>query len=344
MQISGRCEECQAEFWFERDDAEDPVDSLGYFARCLGCKKVIPIAMEHPDFKFKDISFLPRTYASTLPAAEALQKPWRAFVQNMDRVRSLGRSPELVVFQWNFSQGDVRWNDIEKLEAEEAAAGIARKPKDNPSYRILHNNLFDADNVFETIPGMAMHLAIEGLFSSMILGTWTAFETLSGDLWEGALNTRPDEIAKLAGARSAGAKDGDSQKSIDLNRLAEHGFNVSNVMGTLLRGRFNFQVLDDIRYAYNCAFGKRCANAMKAVHSDAIQHLSATRNILVHKAGIIDDKFKQDTKSSPHFATLTTGAQLKLDGRVVADLVLNAVTQVIEIITSIDKYLGAKPA
>jgi hypothetical protein len=39
------------------------------------------------------------------------------------------------------------------------------------------------------------------MFSGYITGTWTAIETMIGDLWEAALNTHPEILAALNGTR-----------------------------------------------------------------------------------------------------------------------------------------------
>jgi hypothetical protein len=42
-------------------------------------------------------------------------------------------------------------------------------------------------------------IGLEAMLSSAITGTWTAFETMAGDLWEAALNAHPDGLAELKG-------------------------------------------------------------------------------------------------------------------------------------------------
>jgi hypothetical protein len=42
---------------------------------------------------------------------------------------------------------------------------------------------------------------IESTLSSMIIGMWTTFETLAGDLWEATVNCHPHGLSLLAGKR-----------------------------------------------------------------------------------------------------------------------------------------------
>jgi hypothetical protein len=42
---------------------------------------------------------------------------------------------------------------------------------------------------------------LEALLFAQILGTWTAFETMAGDLWETAINLHPAGLAELKGTK-----------------------------------------------------------------------------------------------------------------------------------------------
>ena len=42
--------------------------------------------------------------------------------------------------------------------------------------------------------------ALRAMYAAILIGTWTAFETLLGDLWEAALNTAPKTLARLSGS------------------------------------------------------------------------------------------------------------------------------------------------
>ncbi len=41
--------------------------------------------------------------------------------------------------------------------------------------------------------------AIEAMLSSMVVGTWTAFETVAGDLWVATMNAHPRDLDRLKG-------------------------------------------------------------------------------------------------------------------------------------------------
>ena len=113
---------------------------------------------------------------------------------------------------------------------------------------------------------------IQGLYRSIIVLGWTAFEAMAGDLWVSALNTCPAELAQLTGtpnrvskmasARLTPAQSGlqGKSKTVDLNdiqRLTRGSYDLSSRMGDLLKDRFKFIALKGIREAYSSAFSER---------------------------------------------------------------------------------------
>jgi hypothetical protein len=160
--------------------------------------------------------------------------------------------------------------------------------------------------------------AIANLMVLQVVSAWTAFETLAGDLWEAALNLHPQILALLRGtsgriekqARTKGqcesrevpgdegegdTDDGDEDKASGrkasleaINRLTKGAYDLSGMMGTLLRREFSFRSLYGIRTAYSCAFDQRKrkaqVKAIDAALSDlSLYALSRVRNLIVHR-------------------------------------------------------------
>ena len=150
--------------------------------------------------------------------------------------------------------------------------------------------------------------AIIALLTSQVTGTWTAFEVLAGDLWESALNCRPRKLASLSAARGERTNDDKSQPStsIQLNLLSKYGFDVRDKMGTILREKLSFGVLDKIRESYRKAFGGGDVSDVIASgrSPDPLNTLSFVRNVIVHRAGIADEDFETRADGHPHFGTI----------------------------------------
>jgi hypothetical protein len=126
---------------------------------------------------------------------------------------------------------------------------------------------------------------LEAWLAAQITTTWTAFEGMAGDLWEAALNFKPRELASLSGVKQI-----PENKKIDLNFIQKYNFDLSKYMGTIFieSNKYSFDKLDSMRTAYKDAFGDHLNDIMSNPALDAI---ATVRNNLVHKGGIIDDKY-----------------------------------------------------
>jgi hypothetical protein len=161
---------------------------------------------------------------------------------------------------------------------------------------------------------------IQAWLASLVLGTWTAFETFAGDLWVATLNTHPRQLSLSAGKEkrisaavgvssertevgTSGEKR-DSEKMISLQRLqdvTQGDYDLSFRMGDLLKARFVFTSFWDIRRAYSLAFcediDKTILQAVdSALKDNALDALSAARNVLIHAGGKADKEYIKTAK------------------------------------------------
>jgi hypothetical protein len=148
----------------------------------------------------------------------------------------------------------------------------------------------------------------EAWLAAQMSATWTAFEAMAGDLWEAALNCRPEELAKLAGKKH----DAES-KMISLDYIQKYKFDLSKHMGTIFASKYKFDSLQGIRGAYKDAFGSYIDNI---IDDTALDALSVVRNNLVHSGGLIDDKYRRRAAVLPPEAMDNIGSPIPLEGRV----------------------------
>jgi len=189
---------------------------------------------------------------------------------------------------------------------------------------------------------------LEAMLESLVIQSWTAFEEMSERLWIALLNEHPQDLSRLDGdwELPKGPKDPEPSKknkaapAIGLDWIASHDFNVSKVMGAILASDQNFQSLFSIRDAFARALGKHCANLKAALLDDAMMHLSAIRNCLVHSAGIADDQFERQIVGSPHFAPVSVGTRIKLNGEIVESIVSRVIANVQAMFVSADRFLS----
>jgi hypothetical protein len=190
------------------------------------------------------------------------------------------------------------------------------------------------------------------LLSSFVIGSWSAFETMAGDLWERALNIDPSGLAHLRGNPNrlrkngkpafGGAKtkkDDPQSKSVDLDLIQFHKFDLRNKMGTILRSRYEFSRLSTIREAYSAAFDTNTAQVDAALKDDSLDALSVVRNVLVHKAAIIDQEYARRAQGLKSLPKVEIGKLLLLDGEIVVSLIKPALIQASRLLGAVDEWL-----
>jgi hypothetical protein len=91
--------------------------------------------------------------------------------------------------------------------------------------------------------------------AAMLIGLWTAFESLAQDTWIESVNARPVPLGQRIVKRSADLGTGTQMKQLSWDHIANLGFNLSGAVGTLLlrQRAVDFQSLKTIRVAYKVA-------------------------------------------------------------------------------------------
>jgi hypothetical protein len=190
------------------------------------------------------------------------------------------------------------------------------------------------------------------MLMSFVIGAWSVFETMAGDLWEAALNIDPSGLAHLRGnpnrLRKNGKpafgaaktkKDDPQSKSVDLDLIQFHKFDLRNKMGTILRGRYEFSRLSVIRAAYSAAFDVSSAQIDAALKDDSLDALSVVRNVLVHNAAIADQEYVRRSQGLKSLPKAEIGKLLLLDGEIVVSLIKPALLQASRLLGAVDEWL-----
>ena len=128
---------------------------------------------------------------------------------------------------------------------------------------------------------------LETVLKSILVLAWGTFEALTEDLLTGVIEETPALFAAVNTAK------------------------------------FRFTRRDLFRKAYEEAFAVDPA-VMAAVNNQGIDALSLTRNLLVHKSGLIDEKFQKESIGIPllvPFGALALGDAIRIDGKTVVAMV-----------------------
>jgi hypothetical protein len=323
---------------------------------------------EPPESGARDLKFTSALPYGNLPSVAVqtagLRMPIASFVTNAIRIRSMLVLPvhlaSLTGLYQKFSdeailaiKGSINADlsdesarmQIRARGSELWAAWLAREDSQRITtdygIDILTNRVKADSNPF-------LWLGHESILIAQVTGMWTAFEVLSGDLWEASLNSHPHTLAELKGRKfkKQGQAYGnkvpkDDENQIRLGIVQRHGWNISEKMGTILKEKFRFSELAQIRDAYWKAFGSK--EIGEIIERDCISTLAALRHIFVHRAGFVDRQFKRDTSACALVATIEEDQRVPIDGPFVRALISPVLAAVGDLIAAVDKWMIDHP-
>jgi len=167
------------------------------------------------------------------------------------------------------------------------------------------------------------------LLASLLVSSWTTFETLAGDLWESAVNARPKLAANVS-------------KSIKIDMLQKHG---PQKLGTILREQreAGFATLEEIRISYKRAFVEHGDRVQASLIGNALDALALARNLIVHKASRCDEEYARRSKGLPQLPQLEIGQELLLNGSLVRSLVEPATIAARDLIAAVGSWMRTHP-
>lgn len=171
--------------------------------------------------------------------------------------------------------------------------------------------------------------------SAQITGVWTAFESMAEELWATAVNAHPRGLAELKGTRRGQGED----RKVDLKFLQIHDYDLSTKMGTVLKERYAFDKLEEVRRAYAEASFDDDADIKRVISDRALDALALTRHVIVHNSGIIDLDFLKRKADLPAAIVDELGKPLPLDGEVTAALVAPVINLGWNLIIAVDQWL-----
>lgn len=180
---------------------------------------------------------------------------------------------------------------------------------------------------------------MEGLTSllfSMVSSSYAAFEALVIDLWLGAVNLRSGRLSgnlvKMFGA-----------KNVKLSTLMQSKYDVKTELGMFLKeqGIVTFQTLDGIRDAYDRGFGDTEGSGPPSplTGNRSIVKASKVRNLIAHRAGLVDEVFVSEVKGFQEFDYCEIGQYLKITGPIACSLIDSCVTTAVKSVVYVDDWI-----
>jgi len=258
---------------------------------------------------------------------EACTQSAAVFQVNMERVNGLLMLPGYAFMsggEWQVAVNEVAKRYFgknmpseqefeEKREEIAALANAARKDvlSKRPAESSM-NVFFTACHNIEVFAGDFPHLHawLHDLFKSAIVQSWTAFEVLAEDLNSGAREKHAECF------------------SADVRKGRQYTFRRLEAMCESFRRAF----YDDVKI-----------NAV--VGSKEIKALAVLRHLLVHKGGIVDQKFLNQCSEKPvvtEFSEFGIGQEIKINGEIVRSLVDPCIRHGYELIQLVDDWMTAR--
>lgn len=245
-----------------------------------------------------------------------------------------------------FTQALVSTKNVERWDkSAEARAEVEAEVR-----RLAEAAHKDPDSTFKPVDEAKVQLAhllghreldapARALLYAGCSSAWAAFECAAKDAWIAAVNARPLKLAQPAFTKVSDdpPPEGLTAKQVSVALMARHGFDLRDKLGTLLAPKFDFTGVAGIRGAYGAAFGVR-PEFSEPLSDPILATLEATRHLIVHRAGLVDEEYRRRTGD-----TTRTGQLLQLNGTRVSQLCNAAVASGCKLLLAVDTWLVQNP-
>jgi hypothetical protein len=110
-------------------------------------------------------------------------------------------------------------------------------------------------------------------------------------------------------------------------------------MGSVHRNQRRFDSLTGIREAYRLAFCRSYETIDEALDYNGLDALSVVRNLIVHKAGIVDREYLKRA-GALKIPIAEIGKPIALDGNLTMELMISVIKSSIHLIVGVDEWIG----
>lgn len=285
--------------------------------------------------------------------SDCLQQCSEAFASNLERTCTFAFAPAQIAYSVRRDQimfdnaifkitgkGGIDLEDFTKKPIEGVTEEVDRQWKE-----FLQRPEEDQDKLVDrfgvgyvektSINHPAIQDTLDALYESIILGSWTAFETLAGDAWVALVNNGSPELAnKVSEAKKSREEEG-----------YQSSYDIRTNLGEYLRDvrAYSFQKLYGIKTAYSVAMGKTKAGEIFATDGGRIVLLSALRNAITHSSGKVDKRFTDQAAMFPELQGVRIGDSLSLNGELVSQMRFAAMETGVAILNAIEEILSPQP-
>lgn len=229
------------------------------------------------------------------------------YCASVEQILTMIASPLILM---SFAMKKVKENHLSIESAVKLGFFVNNHNKDPKETAKLLVNFFDEElkkaneNIFEDALNESNKLyekseEIRNCFNNIglnaVVNSWTLYEAYMKDIWIKTLNNSPKLLNnKIVNAKSE-SENGINSKTIPLNFLAKYNYDVSNHLGELLAGKYDFTGAEGIRKAFKDLFNLNDTE-IYFLDEQKILQLEICRHIIVHNAGIMDSRYLARSK------------------------------------------------
>lgn len=149
-----------------------------------------------------------------------------------------------------------------------------------------------AGTLLEAIEQPSTSKAADELLYQAVVGIWSAFEILVRDEFIVLLNQYPKLAALLV--NNVHSRKYFELPKLSIDQLSDSRYDLSTSMGTLIVGTRDFSDARTIRAAVSAISND--AKQIEALNADSLWDLNQCRHLIVHRRGVVDEKYKASTK------------------------------------------------
>jgi hypothetical protein len=220
----------------------------------------------------------------TLASRSVFNLHWQR-IHTAARIRSLPLDP------LPGSTPDAKSETLDNEAQEALALGLAKPEMDKFVNSTVGREILVSETLYflksqydhQPLAGAANELILQG-----VVLCWGAFEVLARDTFSTYLNVNPGRTLALLDDHVA--KRRFDLSKVSLETLAAHNFDLSARMGTLLAEQQDLSDVYSVKAVFQALFPGD-GELRDSLNDPDIRLLSLRRNLIVHRRGIIDEKF-----------------------------------------------------
>ena len=257
----------------------------------------------------------------------------KAFIYNLNETVNILTLPYSLTYQSTVNSLYSKILIAEKIRSanlmdrgmnEHDAYLVAEQTANERIEKMLNSDSLESTPLIELVI-LALNSLVESDHFSKISSTylrqavvmvWNAFEILTRDILEQVLNHSPSLIERLS--KSDVVKRRIDLKTLVWENIGTHGFNLSEAMGSIIVSSQDFSDISSIKGFFRALLDgdQRNMKALAALDSRALYSLSKLRHLIVHRRGMIDQRFLAATDSKQ-----SVGEEVEMSVQVIENFV-----------------------